>query len=94
VIAGQIAAGRRKGGVQLAGKRKIVRIARRTEGKIARVDDEIGTPRVDMFADPMKIVGQLLMAAGEVSIGNLGQAKFGHATLRPGPIIYLSATEW
>jgi hypothetical protein len=28
----------------------------------------------------MKIVGEFLVAAAEVGIGNLGQAKFGHAT--------------
>jgi hypothetical protein len=27
----------------------------------------------------MKIIGQRLMAAGEMGIGNLGEAKFGHA---------------
>jgi hypothetical protein len=27
----------------------------------------------------MKVVGQFLMAAGKMGVGNLGQAKFGHA---------------
>ena len=48
------------------------------ECKVAAVDDEIGTRRVDVFADAMKIFGQLRQPAGEVRIGNLGQAKFGH----------------
>jgi hypothetical protein len=27
----------------------------------------------------VKIIGELLMAAGKMGVGNLGQAKFGHA---------------
>jgi hypothetical protein len=29
----------------------------------------------------MKVVGELLMAAGEVGIGDLREAEFGHATI-------------
>jgi hypothetical protein len=46
-----------------------------------------------VFADAVKILGQRCQAAGEVGVGNLGQAKFGHALFLPAPIIYLSATE-
>jgi hypothetical protein len=32
----------------------------------------------------MKIVGQRRQAAGKMGVGNLGQAKFGHAMILPG----------
>ena len=48
------------------------------ERKVAAVDDEIGTRRIDIFADAMKICGQFRQPVGEVWIGNLGQAKVGH----------------
>jgi hypothetical protein len=69
--------------MQLAGKFEIVATGRPVESKIAAVDDEIGTPGVDVFADPMKILGQGRQAAGKVGVGNLDQAKFGHATFLP-----------
>jgi hypothetical protein len=38
-----------------------------------------------MFTDPLEIIGQALEAAGEVGVGNLGQAKFAHAAFLQGP---------
>jgi hypothetical protein len=32
----------------------------------------------------VKIIGEALMAAGKMGVGNLGQAKFGHALFLPG----------
>src|SRR4029077_8419768 len=83
MIAGQITAGDGKGGMQLTGKFEIVATGWPVESKIAAVDDEIGTPGVDVFADPMKVLGQGRQAAGKVGVGNLDQAKFGHATFLP-----------
>ena len=40
---------------------------------------------IENVADAMKIVGEFLQAAGEVGIGNLRQAKFGHAVFLLGP---------
>jgi hypothetical protein len=65
--------------VQFPGEFEIIRAARRVKGKIAAVDDEIGARRVDMRADAMKIIGELLQAAGEVGVGNLRQSKLVHA---------------
>ena len=79
VIAGQMTAGHGQRIVQLFRKFQVVGAGRRVEREVAAVDDKIGTRRVDVPADPMKIVGELLQAAGEVGIGNLRQAKFGHA---------------
>ena len=53
-----VAAGRRKGGVQLAGEFEIVGIGRGIPGDVAAVDDEIGPRRVDVFAHPVKIIGE------------------------------------
>jgi hypothetical protein len=80
VIAGQIAAGDGEGCVQRLGEFQIVAAGRPVESDVAAVDDEIRAACVDVFADPLEIVGQAGQAAGKMAIGNLGQAKFGHAT--------------
>jgi hypothetical protein len=36
----------------------------------------------------LEIVGQFLMAAGQMGVGNLGQAKFGHGRDPSGPMIH------
>jgi hypothetical protein len=41
-----------------------------------------------MFADAMKVFRELCKAAGEVGVGNLGQAKFGHALFLSTRIIH------
>ena len=41
--------------MQFLGEFEIVAIGRPVEGEIAAVDDEIGTRRVDVLADAMKI---------------------------------------
>jgi len=87
MIAGQETAGHRQCVVQLLGKFEIAAAIRPVEGDIAAVDDKIRARRVDMFADAVKIVGQLLETAGEVGVGNLRQAKFAHAVFLSGPII-------
>jgi hypothetical protein len=51
--------------------------------------EQIGTGGVDVRS-AVKIIGEALMAAGKMGVGNLGQAKFGHAILLPGPIIHRS----
>jgi hypothetical protein len=79
MIAGEIPAGNWQLGVQRAGEFEIVALGRAVEGEIATVDDEIRTRRVDIFADAMKVVGELLQAPGKVGVGNLGQAKLAHA---------------
>ena len=79
VIAGQVAAGDGKGVVQRLREDEIVAAGRGVEGEIAAVDDEVRPRRVDVFADAMKIIGQLLQSAGEVGVGNLGDAKLAHA---------------
>ncbi len=89
MIAGQVTTGDRKRIVQRSGEFEIVAAGRSIEGEIAAVDDEIGAPGVDIFAHPMKVVGQFLMAAGKMGVGNLGEAKFGHATFLPAD--YISA---
>jgi hypothetical protein len=94
VIAGQIAAGNRKRRVPRLGEFEVVAIGRTIEGEVTAVDDEIGSRGADIFAHPVKIVGQLLMAAGEVGIGNLGQAKFGHARLLAARSYICDAPEW
>ena len=63
VIARQIAAIDRQRRVQDLCKIEIVAAARAVEADIAAVDDEIGPLAVDVFADPMKVVGQRLVAA-------------------------------
>jgi hypothetical protein len=57
---------------------------RSIEGDIAAVDHKIGPRRVDMLADAVKIVGELLQAAGKVGIGDVRQAKFVHAVVLSG----------
>jgi hypothetical protein len=86
VIAGQIAAGDGKRLMQGSRKIKFVRFCRSVERDVAAVKHKIGTPGVDVFADPMKIIGQRRDAAGKMGVGNLGQAKFGHA-MASGPVI-------
>ena len=93
VIAGQVTAGNRQRVVQRLGEGEIVRTGRGIEGEIAAVDDEIGTRRVDLLADAIKIFGERWQAAGEVGVGNLAQAKLVHAIFLSAPIISLSATE-
>ncbi len=83
MIAGQGAAGHWKRSVQRLGKFEIVAVGRAIEGEIAAVDDEIGTFGVDVFAQAVKIVGQRLMAAGKMGVGNLDQTKLGHAAFLP-----------
>ena len=83
VIAGQVDAVDRKRRMQLLGEFEIVAVGRRVEGDIAGVDDEVGARRVDVLADALEIPGELLIAAGEVGIGNLGQTKFAHAIFLP-----------
>src|ERR1700681_537811 len=74
--------GRPRGGRYAAFWRiEIVAIGRAIEGEVAAVDDEIGASAVDIFAQAMKIVGQPGQAAGEMGVGNLGQAKLGHAMI-------------
>src|ERR1039458_771540 len=72
------------------GKFEIVPICRAIEGEVAAIDDEIGAPGIDVFAHPMKVVGQLRQPAGKMGIGNLGQAKFGHATFLPARLYILA----
>src|SRR5260370_6188813 len=79
VIARQVTAGNRQRVVQLTGKSEIVGTGRAVEGDVAAVDDEIGAAGVDVFAYPIKVVGQFREAARKMGVGNLGQAKFGHA---------------
>ncbi len=86
MIAGQITAGDRKAGVQLSGEFEIAAAGRAVPADIAAVDDEIGAAGVDVFAHPVKIIGQRLMAAGKMGVGNLDQAKFGHAKIPSGPL--------
>ena len=74
-----MAAGNGQGVVQRLREDEIVAAGRRIEGKIAAVDDEVRPSRVDVIADAMEIIGQLLQAAGEVGIGNLGDTKLAHA---------------
>jgi hypothetical protein len=78
VIAGQVTARDGKRIVQRLGEFEIVPICRAVEREIAAVDDEVGTLRIDVLAQPMKIVRQLRLTAGKMGIGNLRQAKFGH----------------
>jgi hypothetical protein len=68
MIAGQVAAGDGKPIVQRSGEFEIVAAGRGIEGEIAAVDNEIGLPGVDIFAHPVKVVGQCLMAAGKMSV--------------------------
>jgi hypothetical protein len=42
----------------------------------------------------MKVIGQFRQAAGKMGVGNLGQAKFGHAIFLPARLYILSASEW
>jgi hypothetical protein len=42
----------------------------------------------------MKIVGQFRQAAGEMGVGNLGQAKFGHAIFLPARSYICLKSEW
>ncbi len=93
MIARQVTAGDGKRIVQLFGEFEIVPAGWSIEGEIAAVDDEIGARRVDVFAQPVKVVGQFLMAAGKMGVGNLGQAKFGHAIFLPERLYILSASE-
>ena len=93
LIAGQVTAGDGKCIVQRFGEFEIVATGWSIEGEIAAVDDEIGARRVDVFAQPVKVVGQFLMAAGKMGVGNLGQAKFGHAIFLPERLYILSASE-
>ena len=58
VIAGQIAARDRKRFVQRFGEFEVVRTGRRIERHVAAVDDEIGPLGIDMFAEPVEILGQ------------------------------------
>ena len=83
VIARHIAAGHRQRRVQRSREFEIVGAGRGVEGKVAAVDDEIGPPDVDIFAQAMEIAGQSRQSAGQMGIGNLGQAKFGHAAFPP-----------
>src|ERR1700720_2529583 len=79
VIAGQVTAGSRNPIVQRFGEFEIIAIGRAVESEVTGVDDQIGTPRVDVFAYPIEVVGQCRQAAGKMGVGNLDQAKFGHA---------------
>jgi hypothetical protein len=88
MIARQIAAFDRKRRVQGAGKCEIVAMGRGVACEVAAVDDEIGPRRVDVFADPVKIVGQALVAAGEMGIGNLGLGEIRASNGPSGPIIH------
>ena len=63
------------------GEFEIVAMFKAVKAEIAAVDDEIGARGVDVFADPTEVLGQSRVAAAEVGIGNLGQAKYGHASL-------------
>ena len=94
MIAGQIAATDGQGAVQRVGKFEIVAIGRCVEGEVAAVDDKIGARRIDVVADTMKIIGQRLETAGEVGVGNLGQAIFGHATFLPARLYLRRKSEW
>ena len=78
VVAGQVAAGNRQPFMQLAGKGNVIRRARRVVGEVAAVDDEIGTAGVDVFGEPIEILGEGRQAAGQMGVGYLGQAKIGH----------------
>jgi hypothetical protein len=37
----------------------------------------------------VKIIGEFLVAAGKMGVGNLGQAKFGHALFLPGGLYFI-----
>jgi len=78
VIAGQIATGDGQGLVQRTGKFEIVGPGRAVEGDVAGVDDEVGACRVDMIDQSHKIVDEQRQAAGQMGVGNLREAKFGH----------------
>src|SRR5947208_2714478 len=75
VIAGQIAAVGRQAGVQALCKFEIGAAGRAIPSDVAAVDDEVGAGSRDVLAHAMKVVGQYRQAAGEVGVGNLGQAK-------------------
>jgi len=94
MIAGQVTAGDGKRIVQRSGEFEVVPVGRSIECEIAAVDDEIGALGVDIFAHPMKVVGQFLMSAGKMGVGNLSQAKFRHAIFLPARSYILSASEW
>jgi hypothetical protein len=79
VIAGQITAGSGKRVMQRFGEFEIIAIGRDIEGDVAGVDDEIGALGIDVFADPIEVGGQGRQAAAKMRVGNLDQAKFGHA---------------
>ena len=83
VIAGQIAAGHRQRRVEGSREFEIVGAGRGVEGEVAAVDHEIGALRVDIFTEAMEIAGQAGETAGQMGVGNLGQAKFGHALFLP-----------
>ena len=83
VIAGQTAAGHGQRRMQRSGEGEIIRRGRCVEGEVAGVDDEIGTGGVDMVTDRFEIRGELGQAAGEVGVGNLGQAELGHDIFLP-----------
>jgi len=67
--------------VQCSGKLKVVGTGRSIECEVTAVDHEIGTGRIDMSAHPLEIVGQTGQPTAKMRIGNLGEAKFGHAAL-------------
>jgi hypothetical protein len=83
VIAGQVDAIDRETAVQRLGEFEIVAAGRSVEGEIAGVDNEVRARRVDMFAEALKILDKRCQAAGEMGIGNLGQAEFAHVTVLP-----------
>ena len=74
-------------------KFEIVASDRAIPRDIAAVDDEVGSRRGNMFADAMKVLGQFWKTAGEMGVGNLGQAKFGHAIFLPARSCILRASE-
>jgi len=78
VIAGQVAAGHRQRLMQRLGEGEVVGRGRPVEGEVAAIDHEIGPGRVDMVPDRIEIRGELGQAAGEMGVGDLGQAELGH----------------
>ena len=67
--------------MQRSGKVKVIGTGRSIECEITAVDHEIRAGRIDVSAHPLEIVGQTRQSTAKMGIGNLGEAKFGHAAL-------------
>ena len=81
------------GFVQRSGEFEVVPVGQSIECEIAAVDDEISALGA-IYCHPVKVVGQFLMSAGKMGVGNLSQAKFRHAIFLPAKLYLCAATEW